>query len=260
MIDLHCHILPGVDDGASDIAESLAMARLAVEDGIRIAACTPHIYPGLYDNTGRSIRAAVAVLSAALEEAEIELHLVAGADVHMAPGLVAGLDTGRVLTLNGSRYLLFEPPHHVAPPRLEETLFELLAAGYVPVLTHPERLSWIESHYALVRRLAAAGVWMQVTAGSLTGCFGRGARYWAERLLDDGLVQLLCSDAHDSRHRAPRLGEALAFVAARRGGDEAERLAWTRPAAVLRDLPPAEIAAGGDGPASRGRPVGLMAM
>ena len=94
---------------------------------------------------------------------------MAGADVHVAPDLAAQLKAGRALTINNSRYLLLEPPHHVPPPRLEDHIFGLQTAGYVPILTHPERLSWIEGHYDLVKRLVYSGILMQLTAGSLLG-------------------------------------------------------------------------------------------
>ncbi len=118
MIDLHCHLLPGIDDGAPNLDTSLAMARIAVADGIKLMACTPHIYPGMYDNNGPAILQAVAELQARLEEADIPLRLIGGADTHIAPDLVNGLQTGRVPALGKSRYFLLEPPHHVAPPRL----------------------------------------------------------------------------------------------------------------------------------------------
>ena len=172
MYDLHCHLLPAIDDGATDLAMSLQMARMAVADGITLTACTPHIYPGLYENTGPAIRAAVAALQAELDREGIALRLVEGADVHLDQNLVAGIRDGRIPTIAGSRYLLFEPPHHVAPPRLEESLFELIAAGYVPVITHPERLTWVEQHYGTFVRLAHRGCWIQVTAGALTGRTG----------------------------------------------------------------------------------------
>src|SRR6185503_18115901 len=119
--------------------------------------------------------------------------LVAGADVHMVPDFLAGLRSGRLLSLHDSRYVLVEPPHHVAPQRLEEFFFGLVVGGYVPVLTHPERLSWIEGHYALIQRLARSGVWMQITAGSLTGAFGRSAQRWAMRMLEERCVHILAS-------------------------------------------------------------------
>src|SRR5215471_20949484 len=160
---------------------SLAMARVASSDGISTIACTPHILPGVYNNSGPAIRRAVARLAESIAEAGIPISLVTGADVHIAPDLAVQLRDGRALTLNNSRYLLLEPPHHVLPPRLEDLIFGLQAAGYVPILTHPERLSWVEGHYDLIERLVYNSTLMQITAGSLTGQFGRRPRYWAER-------------------------------------------------------------------------------
>ena len=119
MIDLHSHILPGIDDGAKSLDISLAMARQAVADGIHTMACTPHIYPGLYMNATDEIIQARDALQAELNAQNIALHLVIGADVHLVPGLLTGLRAGHVPTLNGSRYLLLEPSHHVPPPGLQ---------------------------------------------------------------------------------------------------------------------------------------------
>jgi protein-tyrosine phosphatase len=238
---LHCHLLPGIDDGAKDLATSLAMARVAAADGISTIACTPHILPGVYNNSGPAIRRAVAQLAESIAKAGIPITLVTGADVHIAPDLDGQLRDGRALALNDSRYLLLEPPHHVLPPRLEDLIFGLQAAGYVPILTHPERLSWVEGHYDLIRRLVSSSVLMQITAGSVMGRFGRGPRYWAERMLDEGLCHLLATDAHNTEQRAPRLAEARDVVAQRLGDDEAINLVLRRPQGILDNLSPAEL-------------------
>ncbi|WP_295455966.1 CpsB/CapC family capsule biosynthesis tyrosine phosphatase [uncultured Thiodictyon sp.] len=243
MIDLHSHLLPGVDDGAPDLATSLAMARVAVSDGIEVMACTPHIYPGLYENQGTAIRQAVAELQTHLDEAGIALRLSLGADAHIAPDLLDGLRSGRVPTLHDSRYFLLEPPHHVAPPRLEETVFNLLTAGYVPVITHPERLSWIEEHYEVFVELARKGAWLQVTSGSLTGRFGSGAQYWAERLLDEGWVHILATDAHGVERRPPLLAEGRRAAERWVGAEEAGRLVTTRPRGILENSGPESLTA-----------------
>ena len=243
MIDLHCHLLPGVDDGSRNIAESLLMARMAESEGVTVVACTPHITPGVYENTATSIATAVASLQTVLNDDGIAIKLVAGADVHVAPNLVARLRDRSVPTLAGSRYFLFEPPHHVPPPNLDRIVSDVLAAGFVPILTHPERLRWIRTHYDQIRRLGRSGVWMQITAGSLTGRFGDGPRHWAERLLDDGLVHLLASDAHDAVRRPPRLRDALRRAAELTGEEEIRHLAHTRPAAVLANADPALLPA-----------------
>lgn len=238
MIDLHCHLLPGLDDGAADMETSLAMARMAVADGIRVTACTPHILPGLYHNEGDAIRAAVDALSAVLAEEGIPLTLVSGADIHIARDLGAGLRSGKLPTLNGSRYFLLEPPHHVEPPGFEDCVFSVQAAGFVPIITHPERLSWFDSHYATFARLARSGVWMQLTAGSLAGQFGRRAEGRAWRLLDDGLAHIVASDAHETEKRRPVMSAVRAMLSERYGEAEATDLFVTRPQCVLDDASP----------------------
>jgi protein-tyrosine phosphatase len=243
MIDLHCHLLPGIDDGAKHLEMSLMMARMASSDGISTIACTPHILPGVYHNTGPAIRAAVAQLRESISEADIPVTLVTGADVHVVPDLGVQLREGKALTLNDTRYFLLEPPHHLLPPRLEDLIFGLQTVGYVPILTHPERLSWIEDHYDLIQRFAYNSVLMQITAGSLMGQFGRRPRYWAERMLDEGLCHLLATDAHNIDRRVPRMSEAHALVAQRLGEEEAANLVQRRPQGILNDLSPAELPA-----------------
>lgn len=241
MIDLHSHILPGIDDGAPDLGVALEMARIAVENGVAVQACTPHIFPGLFDNSGPQIRCATQELQRHLDEHGVPLRLMTGADVHIVPNMVNGLQTGEILSLADSRYVLVEPPHHVAPPRLEHVFFELLAAGYVPILTHPERLTWIETRYETLVQLFRAGVWMQLTAGALTGAFGRRPKYWAERMLSEALVHILATDAHGARRRPPDLAAGRAAAAKWLGEEEAEQLVSVRPRAILENAAPSAV-------------------
>jgi protein-tyrosine phosphatase len=243
LIDLHCHLLPGIDDGAKNVATSLAMARMAADDGISTIVCTPHILPGVYNNTGPAIRQAVTQLREKISEVGIPIRLFAGADVHIAPDLDVRLGDGRALAINDSRYLLLEPPHHQLPRRLEDLIFGLQAAGYVPIVTHPERLSWIEGHYDLIKRLVDNSILMQLTAGSLMGRFGRRPRYWAERMLDDGLCHVLATDAHDTEKRPPRMAVARELVAQRLGEDEATNVVLTRARGILENISPAQLPA-----------------
>ncbi len=242
MIDLHCHLLPGIDDGAPDEATSLAMARIAVADGIRMTACTPHIYPGLYENDGAGIKARIAVLQRRLQDEGIELTLTIGADAHLTPELLGRIKARTAPTLAGGRYFLLEPPHTVAPPRFAESVFDFIAAGFVPVITHPERLTWIKQHYAVFAALVQSGAWMQVTAGSLTGRFGEGAQFFAQKMLDDGLVHILATDAHSTRSRPPLLAEGCTAAEKWVGAEEAQRLVRERPQAILDNRPPREVA------------------
>ncbi len=241
MIDLHCHLLPGIDDGAKHLAMSLDMARMASADGITTVVCTPHILPTVYENAGPEIKGAVTLLQQALSTAGIPLRLLSGADVHMVPDLVSGLKQGRILTLAGSRYLLLEPPHHVMPPQFADCVFRLQSAGYVAVLTHPERLSWIEPQYALIRGMVSKGLWIQLTAGSLTGRFGQDPRYWAERMLDEGLCHVMATDAHNTSTRPPHLARAKAMVEQRLGALEADNIFRIRPTGVIENISPAKL-------------------
>ena len=241
MLDLHCHMLPAIDDGATDLAMSLEMARMSVADGVHTVACTPHIYPGLYENTADGIRAAIAKLQGALDREGIPLNLVIGADVHLDPSLPEGIKAGRVPTLADSRYLLLEPPHHVAPPRFEDSVFTLMAQGLVPVITHPERLTWVEDHYDVFERLARRGAWMQITAGAITGRFGRRVKYWGDRFLGEGIAHILATDAHHPRRRPPLLAEAREAAAKLVGEAEADHLVSTRPQGIVDNVAPDDL-------------------
>ncbi|WP_428031367.1 tyrosine-protein phosphatase [Ancylobacter sp.] len=242
MIDLHNHILPGIDDGAADMAVAIEMARMHVAQGVEIVACTPHILPGVYHNEGAQIRRAVDNLQQALDEAGVPLILIPGADNHVVPAFVEELRKGRLLTLGDTRYVLVEPPHNIAPARLDELIFTILLANYVPILTHPERLKWVEEKFTLIQRMAERGVWMQITSGSLTGRFGRRPKYWADKMVGEGMVHILASDAHDTIKRPPDLAEGRLAAERLVGTVEARRMTVERPRDIVLNRAPAESA------------------
>jgi protein-tyrosine phosphatase len=241
LIDLHCHLLPGIDDGAGDLQASLEMARLSVADGVTVIACTPHIFPGVYDNSGPDIRRRIRHLQSQLDAQKIACRLVTGADVHVAPYLVAKLKSGEALSLNDSRYVLVEPPHHILPPNTDGLFFSLLSAGYFPILTHPERMTWAEREYDVLVWLVQSGVWMQITAGSVLGKFGPRAKKLSERMLREGMAHIVASDAHDPEQRAPLMGEALTALRGLVGDEEALNLVRIRPQAILDDTAPSNV-------------------
>jgi protein-tyrosine phosphatase len=241
LIDLHCHILPGIDDGAPNIETSLRMAAALIDDGVEAVVCTPHILPGLYHNAGSQIRAATEALRFALARSGLRLDLFNGADAHISVDFIAKLRNGEILTLADSRYVLVELPMHVRPEPLKKFFFELIVAGYVPILSHPERLAWIETQFELIERLVCSGVWLQITSGSLLGKFGRPAKYWSERLLDEGKVHLLATDAHDMSRRAPDLKRGRDAAATRVGEYEANNLVLMRPRSILTNDSPSNL-------------------
>ncbi len=241
MYDLHCHLLPAMDDGAWNLETALEMAGVAATDGITHLACTPHIYPGLFENTPEGISAAVECFRLELENAGISLELSYGADIQIVPELLFNLRSGAFPTLNKSSYFLFEPLHHVPLPNFDQLVFDVMSAGYVPIVTHPERLAWIDGHYDQFVAAVQAGAWMQLTAGSLTGRHGSSPKYWSERMLDDGMVHLLATDAHNLTNRPPLLAEGEQAAVRYVGADEARRLVLDRPQAIWNDTHPAEV-------------------
>ncbi|WP_456380777.1 tyrosine-protein phosphatase [Thiolapillus sp.] len=242
MYDLHCHILPNIDDGARDLSTALEMARIAVDDGITHLVCTPHIYPGLFDNNPEGIAAAVQSFCGELEALGIDLELAPGADIQVVPELVENLRSGMFPTLNQSRYFLFEPPHHLPLVNFDRFVLDALGAGFVPVITHPERLGWIKSHYQEFVAAAQAGAWIQLTAGSLTGRFGKAAKYWGEKMLGDGIVHLLATDGHNCNSRPPLLAEGELIAQKHVGKEEAARMVLDRPRAVWKNADPEKTA------------------
>lgn len=238
MIDLHSHTLPALCDGAPDLETSLAMARMAVKDGITHLACTPHIYPGLYENSTKTIAPVLDQLQTHLDLEGIPLNLVIGADTHMVPEVMSGLKSGRIPTLNNSRYFLLEPSHHVPVNDFLGQIENFLNVGYVPLITHPERLHWVSDYYEDFLKAAQMGAWIQITAGAITGQFGRTAKKYAEQFLQDGYVHIIATDAHGIDRRPPILSEGVAAAALIVGETEAQHCVTTRPQAILINATP----------------------
>ncbi len=241
MIDLHCHMLPKIDDGPKSLEESITMAKIAVNDGIKILACTPHIYQGIYNNTAEKIKKATLAFQKVLDEEKIPLTLVYASDTHIHPNLIEEIRSGKVPTFNGGRYLLLEPTHHIAPLNFEGYVVKMLEEGFVPIITHPERLTYIEKFYHVMTRLIQKGAWMQITASSFSGRFGELAKRYAFRFLVEGKIAILASDAHSIKHRPPILSEALAIATHILGEEEARRLVIDRPSAILNNIDPKEV-------------------
>jgi protein-tyrosine phosphatase len=242
VIDLHSHMLPGIDDGAADLSIALEMARMQIDQGVTIVACTPHILPGVYHNEGPQILQAVANLQQAIDGAGLKLRLKPGADNHIAPDFTQQLRSGRLLTLGDTRYVLVEPPHNLPPARLDDLFFNILLADFVPIITHPERLGWVDDKYDLIKRMTDRGVWTQVTAGSLTGRFGSRPKYWAERMICEGIAHILASDSHNITTRPPDLAAGRRAAERLVGAAEADQMVMGRPFHIVSDKAASERA------------------
>lgn len=236
MIDLHVHLLPGIDDGPASLEEAVRMCRLAAEDGCTTLVATPHQRHDAWWNGDVS---ELEGLRARLQDAlGGEPRVLLGAEVRVGAGLLEDLERGReggVLPLAGSRYLLLEFSRVVPDPDPAGLVHELTVAGWRPVLAHLEEIRWLAADLDRVEALVAKGATVQVTGASLLGHRGRHVQDRARRLLDAGLVHFLASDAHDPDHRPPGLSQAKAAVARRYGDEVAELLTQTNPRAVIED-------------------------
>ena len=240
MIDIHCHILPGVDDGPKDLEESLAMARMAVADGIQAIVATPHSLNGVYSNPRQDILERGKKLKEALSEHRVPLILFLGADVHFDAHLLHRLEAGEVLPINDGKYILLELPGQSIPQTIKEVLFDLRVKGYFPIITHLERNLVIQKNPELVGDWVEHGAVIQITAQSLTGDFGGRAYRCACRLLEKGWVDVIATDAHSTNRRPPVLSQGVKKAAEIIGQEEALKLVTLYPELILRNEPLSE--------------------
>jgi protein-tyrosine phosphatase len=215
MVDLHSHLLPGLDDGARDLEQSLAIARAMADDGVRVVAATPHVRDD-YPTTVAAMEAALSVVREAVAAEGLALEVVGGGEIAL-PWLPR-LDVGSLegFALGGSRVLLLETPSYGWPNELPYTLAGLRRDGWVPVLAHPERNADVQEDASILARAVEAGGLVQLTAASVDGRLGRAAASCSRELARLGLVHLISSDAH-----APEVREAGLSAAVRSLGDAA---------------------------------------
>ena len=210
MIDLHCHLLPNIDDGSCSWEESIDMVRMALEDGIKGAVATPHWIQGTnWQPETKTVRDMVGEMNKRLREKGIDFKVYPGMEVAITAdltGLVAG---GRILTLADGDYLLIEIPFHTLPLGIEEIVSGLKTIGKQAVLAHPERNRELQQKPKKIMEYVKAGALIQVTAGSLAGDFGSGARKCAIEFAKMGALDFVSTDAHSVRYRKPNVSEGL---------------------------------------------------
>jgi len=214
MIDIHTHILPGIDDGARTLDESLDMVQIAIEAGDNVLFATPHV-TGAHDMARqRQLPARLIALQAACLHADLAVTLVQGAEVYPAAGLLQALDAGVPLTLgNAGRHLLFDSPFTQLPLKMAEHIYELQTHGITPVLAHPERIVEVQLNPGVLEAHLFRGLLLQISTSSILGIHGRDALRTARILLQQRWVHFLASDAHSPRSRCPGLATASTMLA-----------------------------------------------
>jgi protein-tyrosine phosphatase len=236
MIDLHCHLLPGIDDGAKTLDQALAMARASVDNGIQRAILTPHIHPGRYDNTRTIIEAALGGFRQALQDADIPLEVGMAAEVRIAPEILKLLDEDELPFLgemDGYKIVLLEFPHTHIPPGADKLVDLLLSRNIRPLIAHPERNRDIVDKPAKLEPFIEQGCLLQITASSLVGIFGDGPLIRGRDLLERDVFKVLATDAHNLDARRPMLKEGVAAAAEIVGEAAAQDLVYKNPLRIL---------------------------
>jgi protein-tyrosine phosphatase len=231
MIDIHSHLLPGIDDGPRTWDDAIALCRRVAEHGVTTSIATPHLIDGVYNNTRSRLRGLLRELNDRLMDAGIPLEVLAGAEVDFSSRHVLEV-TDELPRMGNAGAVLIEMPVAVVPPRIADTLFQIRAHGLIPVLAHPERNEELQRRPELAREWVGAGAALQLDAESMLGLWGRHARACAETVLRGGYYQAMASDAHSVDRRPPRLNEALERARVLVDGD-VSRLVNEGPRALL---------------------------
>lgn len=236
LLDIHCHILPGLDDGAKHMEQALAMAKIAVGQGVRGVVATPHFIDGTPSPSVQVVLDSVDRFRDALVDAGLALEVYPGMEVYLFPSLPEKVKAGAVLTLNNNgRYLLVELPLGEIPLYSEDVFFSLLLAGVTPVLAHPERNVCLDA--GILAQWVERGVMTQINSGSLMGLHGKMAKRAAEMYLMADLVHVVASDAHSTKKRAGILLPARRKVERFKGTVVAEALFVSNPLKIIRGEP-----------------------
>ena len=234
MIDIHSHILPGLDDGSKSWEMTLEMCRLAIRDGITHIVATPHANDTYVYSPDR-VRSLVTELDNKIGD---QLAIGIGCDFHLSfENIEDAIAHPRRYTIASKQYLLVELSEYGIPPQISDSFWRLQAAGIIPIITHPERNAILQRRPERVLEWVDAGCLAQVTASAVTGLWGDAARRIAMWLLEKDAVHVLASDAHDDKHRKPILSEARDVVSKRFGADLARELVQDNPEAIVSGRP-----------------------
>ncbi len=230
MIDIHHHLLYGLDDGAVDIGTSLAMAEMAIDDGITHIVCTPHAN----SEYAFSAEENMARLDCLRERLGDRLTLGLGCDFHLSyENIEDALSHPGKYSINGKQYLLVEFPDFGIPQNISESFYEMLVAGIVPIITHPERNLTLMQKTEKLADWIRMGCLVQVTAGSVIGAFGKGPQRVVRQLLDQRWAHIIATDAHNTTSRPPVMSEAYSFLEDEYGAEDAQRMCVENPRAIF---------------------------
>jgi len=237
LIDLHCHLLPGVDDGASNDADSIALFKQAIADGITHMVMTPHVHPGRYENNKSNLQPHFTRLQELLARNNLDISIAVAGEVRLCTEVLtmfASNDLPFIGKRRGKDVMLLEFPHDGIPPGSDKLVDWLMQRNILPIIAHPERNKAIMHDITKIGPFLERGCLFQLTAMSVTGKFGENAHNIAHQFLSNGWAAIIASDAHNIKHRPPVLSEAYATVASEYSSDLARALFIDTPAEIIQ--------------------------
>ncbi|MFT5334844.1 MAG: protein-tyrosine phosphatase [Halioglobus sp.] len=235
MIDLHCHLLPGIDDGPDTMEESIELCAIASADGITHSIVTPHIHPGRWENSYQLVEHLRDELQSSIREQNIPLQLGFAGEVRLTDQIIQQVERGEIPfygSVDGYNIMLLEFPHAHIIPGSDKLVSWLMSRGIRPLIAHPERNKQVMNDFTPIYSFVEAGCWLQLTAGSITGGFGARAQEAALRMLMENLVAVVASDGHNRKARKPIMQEASSAIASQFGDAKATELTLLNPALI----------------------------
>ncbi len=234
-IDIHSHILPGIDDGSKDFFTSMQMLKIASDNGITAIIVTPHNKPSRHNAGSLKIGSLIADLKEQMADEDIAIELYEGNELYYRSGLVEEIINGKALTMAGSDYVLVEFGPMDDYDYIRNGIYSLMAGGYYPILAHVERYARISGRAERVEDLIQMGCYIQVNAGSIMGNLGFETRLFARKLLKERLVHFVATDAHDTGKRSPYIKECASLIGKKYGEDYRRELMYENPVHVIRN-------------------------
>ena len=233
--DLHCHILPYVDDGAEDMEVAMLLLREAVRQGVQVMCLTPHLRQGMFETPDEVIRERLERLRDARSEARLPIKLLLSREYHYDALLCARLESREIIPIGDSSFILVEFSCHHTFKEIHEGIQKVISHGYTPLIAHVERYDVIRKDPGLVETLRSEGAYIQVNEGSILGREGWKSRLVSHFLLKRGWVDVVASDAHDLDRRKPEMEKCADLLRRRYGEDVEKRLLWRNPLQICKD-------------------------
>lgn len=233
IFDIHCHIVPGVDDGAADVEETRKLLQMEYDQGVRNIILTPHFRFQMFETPLEKVQRQFELAEGIAAEISPDLHLYLGCEFHANMEMIPMLRGKKISTMAGSRYVLVEFSHSSEPSYIRERLSAMLSGGYKPIVAHIERYEATRTDLNFVEELVDMGAYMQINADSIIGKDGFFTKRYCMKLMKNELVQFVGSDCHDSRKRISRIGEAYQAVLKKEGRAYAEQLFIRNPREII---------------------------